>query len=92
MNEKEFMLESLRDEQNTLLRLMETGRRAHVPEVTLLDFALETVVTAWRELRDDGIDWQEAARRYQMATSAELECQMAVTADELPIYAVEARS
>lgn len=82
---KDFMLESLRDEQNTLMRLLEVGRRAYVAEVTLLDYALEVVVTAWRELRADVIDWQEAARRYQLATNIELECQTAVTAEQLPI-------
>lgn len=72
---KAFMLESLREEQDTLVRLME---RAHgVAEVMLLDWALETVVQAWRDLRADRIGWQEAVRRYQAASSAELDCEMA---------------
>lgn len=86
----EFMLDSLRDEQDTLLRLIERARQAHIPAVTLLDWALETVITAWRELRVGAIDWREAARRYQEATNAELECQMALTASELPDWAREA--
>lgn len=87
----DFMLESLHDEQNTLLKLMEKAHKANIPEVWSLQFALEDAVTGLRRLRTGEIGWQAAAQIYQAVTRAESECQMALTYHELFTSGFEVR-
>ena len=75
---KPFVIASLFDQQHTLLRLMERSRRAGAPESATLDWALETVVTGIRDLREDRISWQQAAQVYQSACAVEHECELAL--------------
>lgn len=75
---KEFMAESLREQQQTILALMERAARARVPEASSLDWALESVVTAQRDLSAGRIDWLAAMKVYQAASNATLECDSAV--------------
>lgn len=73
-----FMLESLQDEQKHILWLMEQANRTRASEGALLDWALETVVTAYRDLKAERIDWWGAVKAYQAASNATLECDRAM--------------
>jgi len=72
------VLEALRDEQNTLLTLAGQARQAHLPEAALLEWALETVVTAYRQHKAGEISWLEAAQAFQAASNAQMECENAL--------------
>ena len=76
---KDFLLASLIDEQNVILRLMERARFNWALEFGQLQTALCSVVQAIRDLRAGRMDWQTAACVYQEATTIELECQLVLT-------------
>lgn len=73
-----FMLESLQDEQRTILRLMEQAARVRAPEAGELDWALETTVSAYRSLKAGQIGWWGAVQAYQQASNAALDCDRAM--------------
>ncbi len=73
-----FMLESLQYEQRLILRLMEQAAQAHAPEASALDWALEMVVSAHRDLKAGRMDWWQAVKVYQAASNAVLECDRAL--------------
>lgn len=79
-----FMLESLMDEQRFLLICMERAAHNEVPERWELSFALETVVTAIRDLRDQRITWFEALKIYHGANACRHNCELALMFPILP--------
>lgn len=75
----QFMLDSLRELQTTLLLLMErAARHPGVQEAWTLEWALTEAVTAYRKLRDGEIGWLEAAQVYQTVSNVQLECDAAL--------------
>lgn len=74
----DFMLESLRELQGTLLVLMEQASRASVPELANLEWTLTDVLGAYRDLRSGVITWQQALKAYQIASNVQLDCDLAV--------------
>ncbi len=75
---KEFVLESLREQQGHILFLMEQSSRDRVPEASVLDWALEASLTTYRELTADHLSWWNAARQWHIAGSAAHECDEAM--------------
>lgn len=75
----DFMLESLRELQTTLLVLKERANRfPEVQEGWMLEWALTETVTAYRNLREGRISWWDAVKVYQKVSNAQLACDYAV--------------
>ena len=73
-----FLLESLREEQHHIFNVMERAARVRVPEAAALDWALESVITAYRDLEASRIHWWDAAKIYQASGCAVSECLEAI--------------
>ena len=65
---KKFLLEALKHEQHTIMFYLNESKRDNFPDVWWLDYALETVITTYRDLRDGRIDMQTAFDYYKQVT------------------------
>lgn len=74
---QQFMLDSLRELQTSLLLLMERAGRLHVSEADELGWTLTNVITAYRDFQAGRIDWGEALGVYQVASNVQLACDAA---------------
>lgn len=74
------LFEALRDEHYQLLWLMEQANALYLPEGAALGWALEQIMTAYQQLSQGRISWIEAARAYQAASNAQMECENALWA------------
>lgn len=72
------LLDALRDEQDSLLALLEHAHAAHLPEAAYLEWALTDVVDAYRQLKAGTITWLQAAQAFQSGSNAQMECDNAL--------------